>query len=249
MATFELIDPVPGAPAPPGPWITRPDPPVAFGMRTEPREDALIWRVNLPSDPGLAQAALSTAGQGLRNQVVALDSATARIQQIAYGGTSFGVGQMPNPERELVGLIGEFDPTPTAARSFGLRESAQSNWDEAEERFRAFSNQVHTALTTFAIVETNIAAVMVGRSSVGWSGGVRSFLRSDINPEDALLHRKSLALAIESRSTLFRTFSVVLKGAAIVAKMISSPVGTVTALPAAWKFVDELLTEIRATAA
>jgi hypothetical protein len=36
-----------------------------------------------------------------------------------------------------------------------------------------------------------------------------------------------------------------MRGATIVALMVSSPVGAVTALPAAWRFVDDLLREAR----
>jgi hypothetical protein len=245
MASFEVIEPVAGAPAPPGPWITRPAPPVSFSAGASPEAGSPVWRVSLPSDPQAARAALSDAGRSLRAQETALDLAQARIRRVASGGASFAAGRTPAPELELMGLVGELRAAESGAGSFGIRETVSAGWEEAEEKFRAFAAQVHETLTNYAVVETQVDQVLIGRTSVSWTGDVRSLLVADLSPEQADLHRRTLALALASRAAMLRTFTTVLRGAAIVATMISSPVGAVTALPAAWKFVDQLLTDIR----
>ncbi|MEI8308916.1 MAG: hypothetical protein WCF99_17770 [Chloroflexales bacterium] len=247
MAIFEIIEPVAGAPAPPGPWITRPAPPVSFSAGAAPEMGSPVWRVSLPSDPQAAREALSEAGRGLRAQEAALDLAQARIKRVASGGVSFAAGRTPAPEMELMGLMGEIRAAESGASSFGLRESLSSGWSEAEEKFRAFSAQVHETLTNYAVVETQVELVLIGRTSVGWTGDVRSLMVSNLSPEQADLHRSTLALALESRTAMLRTFTTVLRGAAIVATMISSPVGAAAALPAAWKFIDQLLTDTRSS--
>ncbi len=245
MAIFEIIEPIAGAPAPPGPWITRPAPPVSFSVGASPETGSPVWRVSLPSDPQAAREALSEAGRGLRAQEAALDLAQARIRRVASGGVSFAVGGTPAPERELMGLMGELRAAESGVGSFGLRETLSSGWSEAEEKFRAFSAQVHETLTNYTVVETQVDLVLIGRTSVGWTGDVRSLMVSDLRPDHADLHRRALTLALDSRTAMLRTFTTVLRGAAIVATMISSPVGAVTALPAAWKFIDQLLTDTR----
>jgi hypothetical protein len=245
MASFEVIEPVAGAPAPPGPWATRPAPPVSFSAGAAPEAGAPIWRVNLPSDPGEARAALADAGRVLRAQEAALDMATTRIRRLASGGASFAAGRTPAPELELMGLVGELRAAESGASSFGLRETVSAGWQEAEEKFRAFAAQVQETLTSYAVVETQVESVLIGRTSVGWTGDVRSLLVATVGVEQADLHRGTLALALESRAAVLRTFATVMRGAAIVTTMISSPVGAVAAMPAAWKFVDQLLSDMR----
>ena len=206
-----------------------------------------MWRVNLPADPQAAQAALSDAGRGLRAQVAALDLAQGRIRQVANGGASFAVGSIPNPELELMGLMSELRAAESGARSFSLSETISSGWSDAEEKFRAFAAQVQDTLTNYAVVETQVEQVLIGRTSVGWTGDVRSLLVANLSSEQADLHHRTLALALDSRTTMLRTFTTVLRGAAIVATMTSSPVGAIVALPAAWKFIDQLLTDIRSS--
>lgn len=247
MAIFEVIDPVLGATTPPGPWVMRPAPPVSFSVAAAPEEAGPVWRVNLPADLQAAQVVLDDAGRSLHAQEVALSSATARLQRLARGGASFST-RMPAPEAELLGLMMEARAAESGAASFGLRESAMEGWQEAEERFQAFANQIQTTLTTYAVVETTIEQVLIGRSRVDLSGGIQSLFRDDFQPDEIELHRKTLSVALASRAALLRTFITVLRGATIVATMFSSPVGAISALPAAWKFVDQLLDDMRATA-
>ncbi|MBX0329778.1 hypothetical protein K2Z83_19085 [Oscillochloris sp. ZM17-4] len=245
MAIFEVIEPVAGAPAPPGPWTTRPAPPASFSAGAAPAAGAPVWRARLPADPQAARAALDDAGRGLRAQGAALETAEGRMRRVAGGGASFAAGRTPAPELELMGLIGELRAAESGASSFGLRETASAGWGEAEAKFRAFAAQIHETLTSYAVVETEFGRALIGRTSVGWTGDVRSLLAAGLSPDQADLHRRTLALALESRAALLRTFTTVLRGATIVATMISSPVGAVTALPAAWKFVDQLLSDMR----
>lgn len=245
MAIFELIEPVSGAPAPPGPWTTRPAPPVSFSAGAAPEAGSPVWRVRLPDDLEQASAALADAGRSLRAQEAALATATERIRRVASGGASFSAGRTPAPEQELMSMLGELRAGASGASSFGLREAAGAGWGEAQERFTAFAAQVHETLTNYAVVETEVGALLIGRTSVGWTGDLRSLLITELSASQAALHQRALDLALTSRAAMLRTFTTVIQGATIVARMLSSPVGAVTALPAAWKFVDQLLTDMR----
>lgn len=242
MTVFELIDSVPGATAPPGPWGVAPA--TSFSTRGVSETNEPIWRAHLPADTAAARAALAIAAADLRSQEVALLRAPDRIRALSYGGVSYAAGQSAAPEQALLGLVDELNGR-TSGESFGLRETISAGWAQAEERFGAFMAQVQETIDNYAVVETRVDNALIGQTRVAWSGDMHSLLVSTIDPAQAELHRRTLTLALHSRATLLRTFGIVLRGAAIVATMVSSPVGMVTALPAAWRFVDQLLEDMR----
>jgi hypothetical protein len=242
MALFEVIDPA-GGPAPPGPWEARPAPPASFSATGEAEEQAPLWRINLPADRASAWAELARAEQGLRAQEAAVAGAPARLRALAAqgGAASFGA-PVGAPEARLLTIVGELRGEGGASFGTGGESDEIAG---ARERFGAFVAQVQDAVGNFAVVETRLAQRLVARSSVGWTGDLRSLLEAGLAAQDLALHHHSVALAMGSRAALLRTFASVMRGATIVALMVSSPVGAVTALPAAWRFVDDLLREAR----
>ncbi len=53
-------------------------------------------------------------------------------------------------------------------------------------------------------------------------------------------------MAISSRNTLIRTFVAVTQGAVKLSALITTPGGAILALPVAWKYVNQILSEINA---
>jgi len=243
MATFVLLDPTPGAQAPPGPWAARPAPAASFSAGAGPEAGAPVWSARLSGDIAAARGELAAADAALDQQERALEAAIARMERSARGGASFAAGQ-PAPERELQLVLEELRRPPGAA-SFSVGTEA-GRLEEAQAQFRAFAAQVGETLRNYAIVETRVETALVGRTSVGWTGSMRSLVVAGISAEQRELHRRTLGLALRSRAALLRTFGTVTRGAAIVATAISSPAGPVLALPAAWRFVNQLLEDIRA---
>lgn len=245
MALFEVLDPHGAAVAPPGPWQARPAPAASFSVGTA---SATVWRANLPADPELARSELMLAEAGLRLQEDAVAAAPARIEALVRGAASFGAAPLAAPERELLGVLGSASGNRGGAASFGLRETTSELWETAETRFRAFAAQAQDAITKLAVVETRVEGRLIARTSVNWTGDLRSLLSTPLAAEQAALHQRTLTLATRSRMATLRTFGTVLRGAAIVATMASSPVGAITALPAAWSFVEQLLSDMRSPA-
>jgi hypothetical protein len=239
MALFELIDPA-GGPAPPGPWEARPAPAASFGA--DEAGQAPVWRVSLPADPAAAWAELADAEAGLRAQEAAVAAAPQRLRTLVAQGAAASFGAAPAPEGRLLALVGELRGD--GAASFGAADG-QGDLARIQERFRTFVGQVQDAAGSFAVVETRLAERLVARSSVGWTGDIRSLLGAGLSAHEGAVHRRSVALALRSRAALLRTFAAVVRGATIVALMVSSPAGAVAALPAAWRFVDDLLREER----
>jgi hypothetical protein len=243
MSLFELIDPIEGAPAPPGPWATRSRPTLAFSSQAPLAPDEPLWKAEYPEDLAAARRALRDAEAILQAQAQALDAVPTRLRQIASSGAGFS-NDMAASERELIGMIYELQGRP-AAQSFGLGSTVRSTWNDATEQFRRFTARVYETISRYAMIETRQAEALIGRTRVGWSGDMHSHLQIALSPEQADLHQRTVALALQSRATLLKNVAMVGRGAAILATMISSPAGAVLAMPAAWKYIDSLLQELR----
>lgn len=239
MARFEVIDPRDG-PAPPGPWETRAAPATSFALG---EAVAPLWRVSLPADAVAAAAELAEAEGELARQAAAVAAAPVRLRALAVRGGAASFGATAGPEARLQGLIGASAGRAGASLSTG--GDGQGELQAAQERFGAFVQQVQDAVGNLAVVETRLEGRLVARSSVSWTGDLRALLGAGLAVAELELHRRSLGLATATRVALLRMFAVVMRGAAIVAVMASSPAGVVYALPAAWRFVDDILQEVR----
>lgn len=242
---FALIDPVPGAPPPPGPWTVRPAP-VSFSSTAAPEQ---IWRAELSADPLAARVTLGVARAQLRAQEAALATAEERMQRASTAGLSFSVGAAAGaPEQRLQGMLQTLRAQPTAPSggvSFSTGTAEPTEWIAAEAQFRAFVAQARETISAYALVETRQERMVIGRTRVNWGGDLRTHVIGGVSRVQAELHRRTLVLALRSRAAILRVFAIVLRGARIVAQMISSPIGAVTALPAAWGFVQDVLSEVR----
>jgi hypothetical protein len=59
------------------------------------------------------------------------------------------------------------------------------------------------------------------------------------------LHLQALRLAVRSRLLRLQLFATVTGGAARLSLLLASPAGAWLALPAAWKYVTEILNQIQ----
>lgn len=256
MALFELVDST-GGPPPPGPWRVAPGghEGLAFGAAAVAPASP-VWRADLPDDRVAALAALAAAEADLRRQDAALDAAPGRMIAVAapatasYGlrGQPAGLGAPDHWLRATVEGLRAGSGSPAGAASYGLRDDVTAAWQEAEARFLSFAAQAREALSSLAVVETRVGGALVARTSVGWSGDFRTLLGGAPLYLDAALHRRTLGLALGSRAALLKMFGTVMRGAAIVAALTSSPVGAALALPAAWRFVEQVRDELLAPA-
>ncbi|NJN19615.1 MAG: hypothetical protein HC822_26930 [Oscillochloris sp.] len=244
MARFEVIVATPNSPPPPGPWQPSLATPASFSTRGDQLAGATIWRADLDADVAAAHAELAAAGDALRNQELALEQGLGRMQAVLSGSASFSTAAR-TPERELQLLLYRSPQSAGASFSTSSASDSGADWKAAGERFQAFIAQIQDTIGNYAVVETRQQQRLIGRSSAGWSGDLRTLVISDLTPEQRELHLRTLGLALRSRAALLRTFAMITRGAAIVATAISSPAGPLLAMPAAWKFVDELLREQR----
>lgn len=218
-----------------GVWDVPPAAAVQFGARAEP-----AWRVELPDSRPEAWAFLEQKRRALKRGEAHLAEAERRLSRVAAGGegVSFAVG---GPEAELQrALLAMEEP---AAYAPDWRVDADRR--KLFQRWRAFLDEVRAFVSRYAQVETEMAGALIGRTTVGWTGDFEVLLGPGATEEEMALHRESVRLALQSRIALIRLLTVVGTGAAKLALRLTVPGAQLLVLPAAWKFVRDVLHELR----
>jgi hypothetical protein len=238
VARFQLVVPDEAlAPDVLGLWQAEPAS-VSFAPGAEPPA-AFRWQVDLPADRRAAAAAVEAQAALLRRQRETLDQeALRRLHATAAGGaTSFALG-LPQPERDLAIWLQDVQ----GGQSFFWGEERLKGWAETVREAQAFVEQVQRGLVNYAWVETSVEGRRVARTTVHWLGDVATEWQAGQDRQRAALHQRAVALAVASRATWVRVFLLAAEGAAILASAIGSPL---LALPAAVKFVRQVLAEVR----
>jgi hypothetical protein len=250
-----MTDPLPGVL---GNWDIPPLPVsqvVSFGAPAPDVEQAPTWRINLPADPAQAIQQLDYVEIQLQASQEALGSVPDRIEQLvnrsqaeARGEVSFAAEPLPPAETELLRLLGAAGQTAVRGEqpevSFGLGQDLGAELRKATEGFQQFTQKISHLIAHFAWVETQVTGHLLARTVVGWTGDMDTLWEEYLRPEQIDLHRRSLDLAITSRAAVLRTFIVTTQGAAKLSVLLATPGGAILALPAAWKYVNQILAEL-----
>jgi hypothetical protein len=173
------------------------------------------WRVQLPASPDDAQAVLDTQTRALQHSTSDLVQAEQRLAQVG-AGVSFDVTAAP--EAELWAALNAIE----APVSFGLGRREET-----------------------ARIETEVGGTLVGHTSVGWTGDFDTLWEPDLTPQSMRSHHQAVHLALDSRMALLRLLIVVGSGATRLALRLSVPGAQLLVLPAAFKFVRDVLKELR----
>jgi hypothetical protein len=94
------------------------------------------------------------------------------------------------------------------------------------------------------LVRTYAEERCVGVTAIRGSGKLATVYRSTMGAETGL-HARGVAIVLGSRASLVRTIAVAVRGAAIVATALATPIGPFLALPAAWQLVRAVQAEAR----
>jgi hypothetical protein len=116
---------------------------------------------------------------------------------------------------------------------------------ESYRQWQAFVEQVRQVVAHYARIETALAGSDVGLTSVRWTGDFATTWAPDITADTMKAHLMSVRLTLESRIALMRVVSIVATGAAGLAVKAAIPGGQLLLLPAIWKFVRDVLAELR----
>lgn len=230
-----------------GPWEAGLAP-VSYALE-EAGPAAPVWKVSLPADPLEADQALVQAEAQVAAAEAALESVPARLDELTASrgaGLSFEASAY-GPESEMFGLLEQARQLEQGrgVESYALGDAAFAAWEQARLQFEAFTGQLQREVMHFAWVETNVAGRLLARTTVGWSGDSDTVWLVDLGADEIALHRRSLQVAVKTRALRMRMFSTVTGGAAKLSMLLTSPAGALLALPAAWKYVTEILALIK----
>jgi hypothetical protein len=200
-----------------------------------------LWSVALPAETPVAELGLEQARANLDLAGQRMDRALPRLSAAARPsppGTSFAI-RAGVPEQQLRALLRPRHAGDTG-RSFFLEE-VTSSWPQVIAEFRTFVAGALRSVTNYAWVETRVEGRLVALTSMAWEGDVQSMWQVDLAADQRLLHSQALDLAIHSRDSLLHLFALAAQGAAIIATAASSPIGPLLALPAAYRFVVQVM--------
>ena len=229
--------------------------PVAFstpgsaGSETTPDDD-VIWSVSLPSDPTMATALVHQQAETVRmgRQAIAASDTALRafpVHAPARGveATAFALAHPDAPPSPTVTLQQHlaYLQGGEAALSFGLFGS--NPWSQTVADYKAFVQQVVPLLKPTLRVETRVEAVVQACSRVGFSGDMHTAWTNGSAAHHLQLHHQVLALTLASRWALFQLLTQTCAGAAVLAAKFSLPGGAITALPAAWRYIQDVMAQ------
>ncbi|HEY88291.1 MAG TPA: hypothetical protein G4N98_00970 [Thermoflexia bacterium] len=226
-----------------GLWAVAPPAAHSFAARDCVSQEP-TWRVVLPPDPDAALAALAAQAERLACERRALARAQITLAELgAAGQPSFAVGApLAAPQTALWEQVEEL----RAPQSYGLLD-----WRKNEERqtlsrrWSDFLEQLRRLVTNYARIETASGAQEIGLTRVSWTGDFTTTWLAGEAVCTRQQHIQAVQLALESRLTLLHLVAVVAGGAAGLAAKAAVPGGELLLLPAIWRFVKEVLQELR----
>ena len=211
--------------------------------------DAPVWRGNY-ADPGRAEASLRFGEASLTFSRKGLGSVPERLNRLIENqpaALDFGVpssdGTLAEPEAEFLALMQEVK-NGYSAISFDTGEKSSLGWEQASHQLKDILERASRFVAAYAWVETRVQEELLGRTVVSWTGDVNTAWRAGLRPEQIRLHQRTLALALGSRDTLFRTVLLAAQLAVKVSVLSSTPGGVILALPAVWRFIHRVLAEL-----
>jgi hypothetical protein len=230
---------LPGDQDPLGIWSV-PERAVSFSagdsVPTEP-----VWRIELPESPEDIQAILADKDQALELTEENLAQVNRELVRLNPTVPSFAPSETFSAQKNA--LLAAVDEVQEPV-SFGLLPEKVRD-QESYRQWIDLVEQVRQMVAHYARIETAIAGSNVGVTTVSWTGDLATTWESNVTPEDMGVHVRSVHLALASRIALMRLVSVIATGAAGLAAKAAIPGGQVLLLPAAWRFVRDVLRELR----
>jgi hypothetical protein len=211
----------------------------------EQEPEVPTWHVALPSSSKAAQAHLAARAKALDLSRRDLTHAERELMRFdPSGAVAFDVGDPLSEQQRALRTQVEALQTPVA---FGVKPPQWIADSEAYRQWNEFVARVRQMVSDYARIETTSGGRFVGRTEVGWTGDFGTTWAGELTQASMAEHREAVHLALSSRIALARLVSVVATGAAGLAVKASIPGGQVLLLPATWRFVRDVLKELRAS--
>ena len=208
------------------------------------------WQIRLPEDPAAAREALAGPASRLERSTRALPSASRRLKQFTrqrqeagFAGRAFAAagraGQSSGPAEQN---LDEWVSRAGAEASFGAPGGLPLDLKEITQGAAGFFERVRRSLLYFTWVESFSGLRRLGLTAVGWTGDLNTVWRNDLAPEEADLHFNSLELAMRTRASWLRMLGLVARGGLQLSVLF--PTAPLLAVPAAWRFIKDIMEEL-----
>ena len=225
---------------------------LSFEIAGAPAEPVAVWSLDLPADPQQAEAQLAQMEAQIEAAQAALASAPERLeefvgrmesgQEAEFALEAGEAGGIRNAEAELMDWLETIQP---GEISFEAAASREGELDETVSKFRQALDVLTGQILHLAKVETRQGGELIAHSLVSWKGDLDTSWREQVTPEERGLHQRSLHLALISRLAMLKMVVTTTQGAAKIAALIATPGGAILALPAAWKYLNALMAQVK----
>jgi hypothetical protein len=230
---------------------------ISFDPNAASTGDETLWQIDLSASPSIANQDMDARIAQLNRFDQGLAIAAKRFQRFndstarRPGGASFEIGEtieaLPPPESELLSWVNQIGG---ASVNYSIGESIGARLNQASPEFQALIERLMNMIAHYARVETNAGGEALGQTVVSWTGDRATAWRATMTPAQVGLHYRALALALASRHAYLRLFALATRGAAMLAALpalLTTPGGALVALPAAYKFIHQVLAELDQT--
>ncbi|HSH02512.1 MAG TPA: hypothetical protein VLL52_08340, partial [Anaerolineae bacterium] len=202
-----------------------------------------VWRASLPAGEGEAARLLEDLEAKLAATQAALPAAEGGIDEVVHQkrmvaeGVSFAVPTLTPAEQTLWQLMRELEGEDEVVH-YGMVEDGLA---AAQQQWSAMANWLEQTLGHYTYVETEVGGQWIGRTTVAWQGDFQTYWSDERMSGEMDLHLRTLRVALSSRNTLLQTISLAAASAAKISLALSmGPAGAIQALPAAWKYINQV---------
>lgn len=212
-------------------------------------EEISRWEIILPADPLFAERALAQHESRLRASSLALRLAQTRVQNfVATGGSpaaadSFAIGSGRRldtaPEQALNAWV-----QAAGEESFAFPPKLPPGAEAAAREVQDFLEKVRNTTRYLAFIETSQGSTRQALTIVSWGGDFQSVVKPAASARSQEKHARAVELAVGTRDAWIRMGFIVLRGA--VQLSVLFPTNPILALPAAYKFIRQVLQQIQA---
>ncbi|MDM8520384.1 hypothetical protein QUF64_10080 [Anaerolineales bacterium HSG6] len=215
----------------------------SVGDDDAPDEDEVVWSVSLPDDPILAQASLNQQLHLMQSNRSAMAQAKETMQILTprpvEDSVSFSVGdEAESPEMALQRNMARLQGHDVV--SFGVNDE-EDDWSGTVDNFQKFMTQLFRLMKPSLQTETKIGQVLMAQSVVSLTGDINTTWYRGTTVSHTKLHNKTLSLSMASRTAMLQLVAQITAGATVLAVKFNLPGGQLAALPAAWKYIQDVM--------
>jgi hypothetical protein len=226
-----------------GLWRDIPSGSLSFSESWELKEETGCL-ISLPDDPLEADASISRLETDLQTKIHALSKGGEFLRHLPVNDSlSFGLSSSSDPDSAEIRLQQHIAWLKSGGKnsvSFGWGFS--DKYSETASGFETFIRKIPEFLKPVLCVETRIQENLFACTRAGIGGDMKTLWH--LTDGDFIsLHQRNVSFASDSRTALFQLLGQMMTGAAALAVRFSLPGGAITALPAAWRYVQDVMAQ------